>query len=236
MLLSLIKYIKTLQYNALYYESIDINGKVDDSKFNKYLVRVIVGIISVSITVCIDKGFGSDFVSYFSSVLSILVGLFITALVFSFDKFYVPKDKNLKVYKINFDQFDEDDKEVNLKNYKIALKDVTEENAKQVLWDTQSFNYSKQFSYVTGYNIVLSIFLILLLALNTLFEDLGNIKLSEYHFVTDNISVTDVKTCLKLIIISAQRFFVLYFIGIVMYKTLFIVSSMVQYNVFKMKQ
>src|SRR5690606_32938469 len=125
MSLNLIKYTRLLKNKAIEYEQKDINGKTSVSFRERYARKLISFIIALVLLFLLKKGFSDIFISYVSTILSIFIGLFITALIFSFDKFYTKKD---------------------LKNA----------NAQEKLRDTQSFNFSKQFSFLTGYNIILS--------------------------------------------------------------------------------
>lgn len=197
----LIKYLRILKKQASRFERTDINNKVDESFKAKYLVKIIFVIISSGLVFLLKNGFSDSFVSYISSVLSILVGLFITALIFSFDKFYEPnKEEN--------------------------------SDSRIKLWETQAYNYAKKFAYITSYTIVISIFTLVLLALSALFKEETQLNIFELPFCFDCISTDDFKW-LKLFVISLliaiQRFFVLYWLLRIMYNTLFVVSSMVQY-------
>jgi hypothetical protein len=197
----LIKYLRILKKQASRFERTDINNKVDESFKAKYLVKIIFVIISSGLVFLLKNGFSDSFVSYISSVLSILVGLFITALIFSFDKFYEPnKEEN--------------------------------SDSRIKLWETQAYNYAKKFAYITSYTIVISIFTLVLLALSALFKEETQLNIFELPFCFDCIS-TDDFNWLKLFVISLliaiQRFFVLYWLLRIMYNTLFVVSSMVQY-------
>lgn len=201
MSLKLNKYLKLLRKEASRLERTDINNKVDDSFRAKYLVMGIFSAISL-ITVCLlDSGFSESFVSYVSSVLSILVGLFITALIFSFDKFYEPNN------------------EENL-------------NSRLKIWETQAYNYAKKFAYITSYTIVISVFTLVLIAISALFEKETQLKVLKLSFCFECIGKMDFnafKLFAQATFIIVQRFLVLYWLLKIMYNTLFIVSSMVQY-------
>lgn len=201
MSLRLNKYLKLLRKEANRFERTDINNKVDESFRAKYLVKIVFSVISIVLVLFLKDGLSESFVSYVSSALSILVGLFITALIFSFDKFYEPSS-------------------------------VENPNSKIKLWNTQAYNYSKKFAYITSYTIVLSIFTLVLLAVSALFEKETQLNVFKLSFCSECISIKDLNP-LKIFAIAAfviaQRFFVLYWLLKIMYNTLFIVSSMVQY-------
>lgn len=200
MSLKLNKYLRILRKEASRFERTDINNNVDETFRAKYFVKIFFSIVAIILVFLLKNGFGESFVSYVSSVLSILVGLFITALIFSFDKFYEPNNEE-------------------------------NPNSRIKLWETQAHNYAKKFAYITSYTIVLSIFTLVLLAVSALFE-----KATQLNVFKLSLCVECLKNdfnALKLFGIAffviVQRFLVLYWLLKIMYNTLFIVSSMVQY-------
>lgn len=200
MSLKLNKYLRILRKEASRFERTDINNNVDETFRAKYFVKIFFSIVAIILVFLLKNGFGESFVSYVSSVLSILDGLFITALIFSFDKFYEPTNEE-------------------------------NPNSRIKLWETQAHNYAKKFAYITSYTIVLSIFTLVLLAVSALFE-----KATQLNVFKISLCVECLKNdfnALKLFGIAffviVQRFLVLYWLLKIMYNTLFIVSSMVQY-------
>lgn len=198
MSLNLIKYTKLLKKKAIEYEQKDINGKTSVSFRERYARKLISSIVALILIVLLKTGFSDTFISYVSTILSIFIGLFITALIFSFDKFYVKKD-------------------------------LTKANAKEKLMDVQSFNFSKQFSYVTGYNIILSIFTLVLLSINTLFPEISSINIFQYELNFSDIKTEYICNFIQISFIYVQRFLVLYWLSSIIYLTIFIISSMVNY-------
>lgn len=201
MSLSLNKYLKLLRTEASRFERTDINNNVNDSFNSKYTVKIFFGLLSLLTVFFLKQGFSNDFVSFVSSVLSILVGLFITALIFSFDKFYEPSKEEHPSSRIK-------------------------------LWETQAYNYAKKFAYITSYTIVISIFTLVLLSVSALFGEKTRIDFGKLEFCFNCISLHNrlpIKLFVLACFLAVQRFFVLYFLLKVMYNTLFIVSSMVQY-------
>lgn len=226
------RYLKELRENAIRFERIDINGLEDISFLGKYLKKIICSIISILIVYNLKDGFSQSFVSYASTILSILIGLFITAMIFSFDKFY--KNPNFGIiYDLSIAR-EETHRED--KKFKVSINEINEPNSKQKLWNTQSYNYSKQFAYITGYNIVLCIFAIILLSLSALFENAMNINVFKFDFVFHDLGFYAIKNFIIALFVLIQRFFVLYWILSVMYNTLFIVSSMVNFMTVKINR
>jgi len=208
MSLKLTKYLQLVRRKAAEFESIDINGKQDEGKFGKYVLKAAFGCISLLLFFFLQTGFSPAFVAYCASSLAILVGLFITALVFGFDKFY---------------------QQTSEKEYA---------DAKSKLWDTQAYNYVKQFGYITGYTIVQSIFALLLLSLSALFEKQSQINVFELRYF--NSWSVEVFSPLLLLgvacLFSAQRVVVIYLLLRITYQTLFIVASMVQFMTTKISR
>ncbi|HEV7348405.1 hypothetical protein [Telluribacter sp.] len=246
MSLNLYKYVVDLRTQSLNSEIGGINGipfknkgsEKEEKEKNKrkrdaYGYRIVIAMISMAIVCSLKTGFEDVFVSYFSSVLSILVGLFITALVFSFDKFYTKADDGIKIYNIDVNEESVPDVD---KSYTIAVKNNISLTAGDKVWDTQSHNYSLIFAYVTGYNIVLCIIVIVLLALNTLFEHELNINIFKYYLDIKDITLNSLGNLFLVVFNIIHRFLVLYWIGFVLYRTIFLVSSMVSYMTTKIRK
>lgn len=203
------KYIIELRKNANRWERIDINGNEDSSLTAKYLKKIIFCLISISIIYKLHDGLPHFFVDFASKTLAIIVGLFMTAVIFSFNKFYEP----------------------------IKPLDKEKADATQKLNDTQDFNYAKQFAYITSYNVVLCLFVLAALSLNTLFEETMSAKLNTYQFINfKDITLESFLLFLKLSFIALQRFFVLYWMLRILFSTLFSVSSMVKFMTTKLNR
>lgn len=235
MALRIDKYLVDLRSQANRWRRIDINGKEDSSFASKYLRRIILSLTSILLVWILKEGFSPSFVSYSSGVLSILVGLFITALIFSFDKFYPRESDKTKSFEIGIKRKENTQNE---KLYHISFENITENNSQEKLSDTQAFNYSKQFAFVTGYNIVLCVFAIIALSLTTLFENPPEANpfaenLHKYTFTFQKLNWDSILLLFKLSIVAIQRFFILYWLFSIMYNTLFIVSSMVKFMTVK---
>lgn len=202
------KYIFELRTNANRWERIDINGNVDNSYSAMYLRKFVFCLISIAIIYKLENGFPHFFVDFASKTLAIIIGLFMTAVIFSFNKFYEP----------------------------IKQSEIEKADAIQKLNDTQDFNYSKQFAYITSYNVILCLFVLAALSLNTLFEESMNVNLFNYYFKFKEIDYNSVKIFLKLTFIASQRFLVLYWMLRILFSTLFSVSSMVKFMTTKLNR
>jgi hypothetical protein len=202
------KYLIELRQNANRWERIDINGDEDASFGAKYLKKFIFFLISIVFTYKLNEGFPHFFVDFSSKTLAIIVGLFMTAIIFSFNKFYEP----------------------------IKKEEQEKADATEKLNDTQDFNYAKQFAYITSYNVVLCLFVLAALSLNTLFENSMSINLHQYDFNFKNIDINSVLLFFKLSFIALQRFFILYWMLRILFSTLFSVSSMVKFMTTKLNR
>lgn len=139
MSLRLNKYLINLRAEAHRFERTDINNYVSKTFWGRNQRRIICLVPSLGLFFLLAEGFTSDFVSYASTALSILIGLFTTAIIFILDKYYPISNEH--------------------------------PNSQQKLWDKQAFNYTKQFAFITGYNIVLCVYALVLLSFSALFKD-----------------------------------------------------------------
>ncbi|MEN9917785.1 MAG: hypothetical protein RL662_221 [Bacteroidota bacterium] len=220
-------YLSDLRTNAKKYGSIDINGEIDNRFLYRHGKTIICAIISIIVIIFLKNGFSTTFIAYAGTILSILIGLFITALIFSFDKFYSSEKKNkYNVYPIKKDAS---------KQYIIEEEEKDNISSTEKLLDIQAYNYTKQFSYITGYNIILCIYVLLLLAISSLFEGSMNINVFKSTLILDykQIELENILLLLLSLFVIIQRFFVLYWILNVMYNTMFVVSSMVNFMTIK---
>jgi|GEM_PF-842050 len=229
--LKLSRYLIDLRKNALRFERIDINGVEDKSFVFKYLSRFICLTTAIGVVYVMDQGFSESFTSYISTVLSILIGLFITALIFSFDKFYQKSgfEKISAQVRIYEERAEEPERTL-----EIAIGDISEPNSKEKFWNTQGYNYTKQFSYIIGYNIVLSIICIILISFCTLFPVANSLELSKFRWIEGEVEGQHIWLFLKVSLLLLLRVGTLYLIGMVMYNTLFVVTSMVTFMNAKM--
>ena len=226
MSLRLSKYIKDLRKEAHRFECTDINNKVSKSFWGQNQRRIICITSSLIIFLFLKEGFNPDFVAYASTAISILIGLFTTTIIFILDK-YKPvnrQDTNtLLLLRI-----------INTLNRSEEEEKLPPANSREKLWETQAYNYTKQFAFITGYNIVLCVFTLVLLSFSSLFVDTFNINVWSYEFCWDIINYKTIVTALIVLLVIIQRFFVLYWLASIAYNTLYAVSSMVKYMIVKM--
>ncbi|QBA22300.1 hypothetical protein EU348_14285 [Chryseobacterium indologenes] len=198
MSLKLTKHIVTVIKEANKLKKIDVNNTPDKSFLTRFLIPSFHIVLTLLALYILEKGFSEKFIDFITSSLSILVGLFITALIFSFDKFYEQSQS----------------------------KNPT---SREKLWDIQDFNYSKIYAYVTGYTIIISIFILILIVPNTLELYNMSFNLNDLQFSFKDINKESIKLFLKALLLFSQRFLVIYYLLEIVVNTLFVVSSMINH-------
>ena len=94
MSLGLSKYLKDLRNEAHRFERTDINNKVSTSFWSRNQRRILCLIPTIAMLFFLKEGFSTDFVMYASTALSILIGLFTTAIIFIVDKYRPIENEN----------------------------------------------------------------------------------------------------------------------------------------------
>lgn len=201
----LIKHLIFLHKKAIEYESKDINGNTIPlrKRFLKDLLFVSFSIITI---INIPKGFSDEFIDYVKDILAIFVGLFLTALIFAYEKL-----GNIIV---------EDD------NIKMSSQDRVR--------NIQEYNYSKKFLYALGYNVILCTITLLLLFINILFSNVISIDVSNYKISIIPFKLVNLINFVWISIVLIQRTIVVYNIINIFYYTLYTVSSLI--NVLNIKK
>lgn len=123
----LIKYLRIVREKAHQLEQVDINGKeIKPSKL--YFRWFLFAIITILLLLVSINGFSERLLEYCVSALSILIGLFITILVFVSEK--IPNKK----------------------------ENDGSSSAKERANDIQLYNFYKQFSFMIGRTTILSVY------------------------------------------------------------------------------
>jgi len=193
----------------------DINGFTKKPKFFFSQLQLILLVIAAFTSYTLKKGFNNEFVSYSISALSIFVGLFLTLMVSVFDKFSALKLPELK-------------KQI------LADKGSLSDREKTIL--IQKKNFFIQFTALTAYSIVISIFCILLLSVSLLCSQFSQ-DYSEYKFVGwDSITYQHFVSFLKLGISYIHRITTIYFLLDFLLIVLYAVSGIYNYFSIEYKQ
>lgn len=123
----LIRYLRIVREKARQLEQVDINGKeIKPSKlYFRWFLFAVITLLLLFVTI---NGFSERLLEYCVSALSILIGLFITILVFVSEKIPNKKENN------------------------------GDFSAKERANDIQLYNFYKQFSFMIGRTTVLSVY------------------------------------------------------------------------------
>lgn len=215
-------YLTELRVRAREYEHYNINA-VQDSWLIRFQKEILLYVVSFILVFLLKSGFNTDFISFLSTVLSILIGLFLTSLVFALDKFYKPIEGKIEDYGITLS------KNGNCHDYKLSLKNLVDVTSRQKLWNNQAYNYVKKFTFLTGHNIVLSIYTLLLLSLSSLFPTFMGEDITDYSVCFNSIGWTEITDFCYILLLVFQRFLIIYWTLRVFRNTLFVISSMVNF-------
>ena len=199
----------------------DINGSIK-SCFSKNF-RIILGvIISTSLLVLVPSGYDDSFLQLVTTIVSIFIGLFLTALVFALDKFYKPNQCKIGDY--NLEILHEDQ----LSKYELSLDEIKHLNAQEKYFQKQSYRYLKQFVVLIGKCVVVSIWTLALVCLYVIFVDYFRIDIYEYICMKN--------WYIRIPIIVIVRFLISYYIVEIFYHTIRIISSMVNFMIAKFEK
>lgn len=198
----IISFIK--EFNKLRYS--DINGK-SYMFLQKYSRQVIFAIISGVMTYFYDI-ITSSFIDYIKDILSIFVGLFLTVLVFAYDKFNLEKPEFS-----NEDKVDADERK--------SLADKL-----QII---RRYNYAKKFVYAVEYNIILGTIVLGLLILPLDFPKFFQLNFSGYVIADDLFSIESWELFAHLLFAYIIKALALYIIIQIFYYTLYSVLHLGKY-------
>lgn len=77
-------------------ETLDINNQ--RKSFVRRNGRFLLAYpLTVFVLFSLSEGYNNEFLQLGASILAILIGLFLTALVFALDKFYIPPKKKVEI-------------------------------------------------------------------------------------------------------------------------------------------
>ena len=208
-------------------EALDINNK--RKSFIRRNGRYLCAIPFAIFVLCtLHKGYNNEFLQLGASILAILIGLFLTALVFALDKFYSPHKNIKRDYRLDVSENEQ------TRNIEISVDEIAFENAREKLWQKQSLYYVQKFNVLVGKSVIVGVWALALICLNVMYMDFFNIDIADYSFVPINIQSFFVFIRLSLIVVV--RFFICYYIIEVFYNTIRIISSMVNFMSVKIKK
>ena len=201
-------------------ETLDINNR--RKPFIRRNGRLLLSYpLSFIALISLPAGYNNDFLQLGASILAILIGLFLTALVFALDKFYIPPRKKDGDYRVETTENDQ------TRSIEISVEEIVYENAQEKLWQKQSLYYVQQFNVLVGKNVIVGIWALALICTYVMYYNFFSVRLDDYSFV--EITLPSIFLFLKLLLIIAGRFFICYFLIEMFYNTVRIISSMVNF-------
>lgn len=201
-------------------ETLDINNR--KKSFVRRNGRFLLAYPScIIILLSLPTGYNNEFLQLGASILAILIGLFLTALVFALDKFYVPPMKKSRDFKVDITENER------TRNLELSIDEILYENARDKLWQKQSFYYVQKFNVLVGKSVIVGIWALIMICINVMFFRFFATNIWEFTFVT--ITISSIMTFLKLLLISAVRFLISYYMIEMFYNTIRIISSMVNF-------
>ena len=201
-------------------ETLDINNR--RKPFIRRNGRLLLSYpLSFIVLLTLPAGYNNDFLQLGASILAILIGLFLTALVFALDKFYIPPRKKDGDYRVETTENDQ------TRSIEISVEEIKYENALEKLWQKQSLYYVQQFNVLVGKNVIVGIWALALICTYVMYYNFFSVRLDDYSFV--EITLPSIFLFLKLLLIIATRFFICYFLIEMFYNTVRIISSMVNF-------
>lgn len=199
----------------------DINGSIKSPFFKN--CRIILGIIiSTSLLVLDPSGYDDSFLQLVTTIVSIFIGLFLTALVFALDKFYKPNQCKIGDYNLEILHEDQHRK------YELSIDEIKHLNAQEKKFQRQAYRYLKQFVVLIGKCVIVSIWTLLLVCLYVIFVDYFRIDVYEYICMKN--------WYIRIPIIVIVRFLISYYMIEIFYNTIRIISSMVNFMIAKFEK
>ena len=208
-------------------ETLDINNQ--RKSFVRRNGRFLLAYpLTLFVLFSLSEGYNNEFLQLGASILAILIGLFLTALVFALDKFYIPPKKKSGDYKLDLAENEQ------TRNIEVSIDEVVFENAREKLWQKQSFYYVQKFNVLVGKSVIVGIWALALICINVLYFDFFRVDIADYTFVP--ITTHSILTSGKILLIIIVRFLICYYMIEVFYNTIRIISSMVNFMSVRIKK
>lgn len=208
-------------------ETLDINNKRKSFVYRngRYLLALPLSII---ILLTLPTGYNNEFLQLGASVIAIFIGLFLTALVFALDKFYIPRKKKGKDYKLDLTENGQS------RNVEVSIDEILFENDQEKNWHKQSLYYVQKFNVLVGKSVLVGIWALALISINVLYFEFFRVDIADYTFVP--ITIPSILTFGKILFIIIVRFLICYYMIEVFYNTIRIISSMVNFMSVRIKR
>lgn len=173
------------------------------------------GIVSCIMTYYFDI-ITCSFIDYIKDIIAIFVGLFLTVLVFAYDRFGLKHPSPSK----NEDEKDADKRSSNQKN----------------LQAIRMYNFAKKFIYAIELNIIIGTILLGVLILPLDFPSFFDVDFSDYSFAENIVSVKACVLFTKLAFVFVVKAVALFLILHIFYYTLYAVTHLEKYMSLKIKE
>lgn len=201
-------------------ETFDINNR--RKPFVRRNGRLLLAYpFTVIVLLSLPTGYNNAFLQLGASILAILIGLFLTALVFALDKFYVPPKKMSKDFKIDITESDR------TRNVELSVDEIHFESAREKMWQKKSFYYVQKFNVLVGKSVIVGVWALGLICIYVIYFNFFATNIWEYSFVS--ITFSSILTFLKLLFILSVRSLICYYMVEMFYNTIRIICSMVNF-------
>ena len=213
-------FITRVYRQARQFERLDINGKpkVCWRRNARYLTALP---LSVLICALLPSGYPAAFLEMVATILSVLIGLLLTALVFALDKAYRPTDNDCADYNLEIAEGDE------TRDIQLSVNRVRHANAREKLWSKQSSFYISKFNILVGKNVITALWALALVSICVLFPDCFTVNFSDYKITAPTIE--SILKFVGLAAVTSVRFLICYFFIEIFYNTTGIISSLVNF-------
>lgn len=230
----MIKYLRSLFCKVVLYETTDVNGKPTRPMWRFYLSRLLYLTIAIVCYIFLfENGFSESFVSIYANILAILIGLLSGTMLFGFESLQSKKEKEFDgKYEITINDVQKDSEKTYIVNNEVLNNSDSRDNAARIQHD----NYANQFVCFTGYNIVLCTLTLLSILFVSLFQIETFNPFNTYFVCLEDIEGVHIITFIMGLLVSFQRIFVLYAMGLIVKYTLFATTSLVHVMTNKMKR
>ncbi|MDE5660733.1 MAG: hypothetical protein K2I28_07585 [Muribaculaceae bacterium] len=213
-------FITRVYRQARQFERLDINGKPKGCwrRNARYLTALP---LSVLICALLPSGYPAAFLEMVATILSVLIGLLLTALVFALDKAYRPTDNDCADYNLEIAEGDE------TRDLQFSVNRVRHANAREKLWSKQSSFYISKFNILVGKNVITALWALALVSICVLFPDCFTVNFSDYMITAPTIE--SILKFVGLAAVTSVRFLICYFFIDIFYNTTGIISSLVNF-------
>lgn len=214
-------FLKYLFLKARKYETLDINNKKKESFWFRNMRYLISYPVSLFILLTHPEGYSNDFLQLSATIIAILIGLFLTTLVFAVDKFYVSFRNECSDYKIDIYE-DEVNRNIDLSVNKVKLK-----NSNDNIFQIRSLHFIRNFNILIGKSVVVGIFDLVLICFNILYIDCFDVDIFAYTLAP--ITFHSFFVFCQIILVIFCRFFICYWIVEIFYNAIHIIAKLVNY-------